>query len=130
LAVKSKAVINFEELQALKAIKQLETKQTEVFEFLNLFTSTDAKSFKAALPKFDQLLKTENLTKEEVILKKSYIQICSLSTETSNFKYSDLATLLDISADDVEEWAIEAITNRIIDAQIDQLNEVVVIKSH
>lgn len=27
-------------------------------------------------------------------------------------------------------WAIEAIQNRIIDAKIDQLNEVIVIKSH
>ena len=30
----------------------------------------------------------------------------------------------------MEGWAIEAIANNIIDAKIDQLNEVVVIKSH
>lgn len=30
----------------------------------------------------------------------------------------------------MEEWAIEAIANGIIDAKIDQLNEVIVIKSH
>ena len=58
------------------------------------------------------------------------MQICSLSTETSNFKYSELATLLNIQVDDVEEWAIEAIANHIIDAKIDQVNKSVVIKGH
>ena len=32
--------------------------------------------------------------------------------------------------DEIEFWAIEAIQNKIIDAKIDQLNEVIVIKSH
>ena len=68
-----------------------------------------------------------------MILKKSYLQICQLSTEkTTNFKYAEVASLLNvsliisnnnfvpqISQDDVEEWAIEAIANRIIDGKID-----------
>jgi hypothetical protein len=33
-----------------------------------------------------------------------------------------LATLLNIKADDVEEWAIDAISQQIIDAKIDQQN--------
>lgn len=32
--------------------------------------------------------------------------------------------------DDIELWAIEAIQNKIIDAKIDQLNEMIVIKNH
>ncbi len=35
-----------------------------------------------------------------------------------------------IPQDEIEFWAIEAIQNKIIDAKIDQLNEVVVIKNH
>jgi len=73
----------------------------------------------------------EKLETKNVILKKSYLQICQLSTETmTNFKYEDLANLLNIDKDDVEEWAIEAIQAKIIDAKIDQLNEEIVIKSH
>jgi len=37
--------------------------------------------------------------------------------------------LLNINSDDVEEWAIEAIANKIIDARIDQKNERIIIKS-
>jgi len=45
-------------------------------------------------------------------------------------KFSELAKLLDITEDDVEEWVIEAINNDIIDARIDPINSEVVIKTH
>lgn len=44
-------------------------------------------------------------------------------------KFGELAALINIKEDDVEEWAIEAINNDIIDARIDQINETVVIKT-
>jgi len=119
LAIKAPSVINFEELLDLKTIKDLESKQQEVFKFLSLFTQTDAKDFKSAMSTYAKLMKDEGLTTEEVILKKSYVQICSLSTEKTNFKYAELATLLNVSTEDIEEWAIEAISKRIIDAKID-----------
>lgn len=89
---------------------------------MSLFTQTDAKNFKQSLSTFSKLMKDEGLTDEEVILKKSYVQICSLSTDKTNFKYEDLAQLLNIDKAEVEMWAIEAITKRIIDAKIDQQN--------
>lgn len=130
LAIKVSNVINFEELLDLKSIKALESKHQDVFKFLSLFTQTDAKDFKQSLNNFAKLMKDEGLTQEEVILKKSYVQICSLSTEKTNFKFEDLAQLLNIEKAQVEMWAIEAITKRIIDAKIDQQNQEVVIKSH
>jgi hypothetical protein len=38
--------------------------------------------------------------------------------------------MLNLSVDDVEEWAITAINNDIIDARIDQLKEEIIIKTH
>lgn len=69
--------------------------------------------------------------------KKQYIQICSLGQDANEnavtsgkvLKFSELVSLLQIPADDVEEWAIEAINNDIIDARIDQINEEIVIKT-
>ena len=51
----------------------------------------------------------EGLTEKDLITKKSYVQICTIDTKTSNFKYAELAQLLNISEDEVEMWAIEAI---------------------
>jgi len=130
LAIKSKNAINFDELLALKAVKLLESKDAEVFKFLTLFTTTDAQDFKGQVSKFQSIMTKENLSMDDVITKKSYLQICSLSTQTTNYTYSDLSKLLNIAEDDIEEWAIEAIQNKIIDAKIDQLNSEIIIKSH
>lgn len=104
-----------------------------------MFTQTSSKDFKKQLSAYAALMKKEGISEEEVLTKKTYEQICSLPTTNSNFKYGELAELLDVSArlltvqikaDEIEEWAISAIANGIIDAKIDQLNEVIVIKSH
>ena len=53
-----------------------------------------------------------------------------MKLENSNHKYEDLANILNIKKEDVEQWAIEAIAGDIIDAKIDQVKEEIVIKSH
>ena len=130
LAIKSKNVINFEELLALKAVRVLATKEKELFELFNLFINTDARDFKGQVQKFSKIMQSEGISMEESITKKSYLQICTLSTSTSNFTYSELSKLLNIEEEGIEEWAIEAIQNKIIDAKIDQFNEEIIIKSH
>lgn len=53
--------------------------------------------------------------------------MCSIQSETISFK--DLAKLLDVKEDDLEEWVIEAMSNDVIDAKIDQVSEKVIIKT-
>ena len=97
---------------------------------MSLFTSTDSKQFETKVKNFQKLMTEEKLEMEDVIRKKQYVQICSLKLENSNHKYEELAAILNISKDDVEQWAIEAIAGDIIDAKIDQINEEIIIKSH
>ena len=130
LAIKAVDVINFEELLDLEAIKKLTGKNEQVSNLLNLFTSTDAKGFEKKIGQFKKLMKEEGLTIDELKTKKSYVEICSLQTEKTNFGYTELAERLNIAEDDIEEWAILAIHNKIIDAKIDQQNEEIIIKSH
>ena len=68
-----------------------------------------------------------------IIEKKRFIVICSLDIESSTgrvLSFSDLSSMLDLPANDVEEWAISAINNDIIDGRIDQIKEQIVIKTH
>jgi hypothetical protein len=48
----------------------------------------------------------------------------------SNLSFSQVADLLNVPKNDVEQWAIEAISAGIIDAKVDQMKEELVIKSH
>jgi hypothetical protein len=130
LGVKVPTVIDFNDILQLTAVKHLQGRDKEVFDFMSLFTSTDSKEFEGKVKGFAKLMAEEKLDMEDVIRKKQYIQICSLKLENSNHAYSDLATILNITKDDVEAWAIEAIAAGIIDAKIDQINEEIVIKSY
>jgi hypothetical protein len=96
LAVKVPTVINFDEVLELDAIKYLQGKKKEVFDFMSLFTSTDTKDFSAKIEQFKNLIAEERLTLDEVLKKKQYVQICSLSLENSNHKFDDLAKLLNV----------------------------------
>ena len=62
---------------------------------------------------------SEGLKESDVLLKKTYVQICTLNTDKTNFSFDELSKLLNIDASEVEMWAIEAITSKIIDAKID-----------
>ena len=64
-------------------------------------------------------MEQERLSEQDVLKKKTYVQICSINTDKTNFSYDELSKLLDIDPSEVEMWAIEAITNKIIDAKID-----------
>lgn len=71
-------------------------------EFLSLFITTDCQGFKKAIneAKFEDLIKQENIDKQDLIRKKSYFEICKLSSSTdsqTNYKYNKLAAHLDVS---------------------------------
>jgi hypothetical protein len=78
-------------------VKYLQGKNKEVFDFINLFTSTDAKDFSGRVSQFSQLIANEKLSMDEVLKKKQYVQICTLKLENANQKYSELASLLNVS---------------------------------
>jgi hypothetical protein len=42
-------------------------------------------------------MRNEGLTEQELIIKKSYVQICSLNTDKTNYSYTDLAEKLNVS---------------------------------
>ena len=90
-------VINFAELEDLPAIKQLTQKHAKVFALLNMFTQSSAKDFKTKLNEYRDLMTNEGLTEQELVIKKSYVQICTLNTQVTNFTYVELGQLLNVS---------------------------------
>lgn len=62
--------------------------------------------------------------------KKQYIELCKHCAGKNTgdgvtMKFSEMAALLAINEDDVEEWVINAMGNGILEAKIDQIDEVV-----
>ena len=68
-----------------------------MFALLSLFTTASAAEFKAQLAGYQDLMRNEGLTEQELIVKKSYVQICSLNAEKTNYSYAELAQILNVS---------------------------------
>jgi hypothetical protein len=73
LAVKVPTVIDFADILQLTTVKHLQAKDKEVFDFLNLFTTTDSKQFPTKVKGFNKLMEEEKLNMEDVIKKKQYV---------------------------------------------------------
>jgi len=121
----------------LSAVKDLQKTSKDLYGFFEFFVNEDIATFSKNLSKNKAIMDKNAISTDHATQKKQYIQICSLGQDANEnavtsgkvLKFSELVSLLSIPADDVEEWAIEAINNDIIDARIDQINEEIVIKT-
>lgn len=68
------------------------------------------------------------MKKEECILKMRLLTLCSLAANSKEIGYAEIAQNLQVQESEVESWAIKAITAELMDAKMDQLNKVLVIK--
>lgn len=130
-AIKSPEIVNFEEVIALEAIQDLKKTSKLIFDFVDLFLLKEMAQFKTDIKSFQKLMDDHVVTMEMAIQKKQYIQICSLDlAQKQIYTFKECASLLDIPLEDVEEWFIDAVTNNIIDARMNQMKEEIIIKTH
>jgi len=132
-ALKSPEVINLEELMTLDAVKDLKNSSKEIFAIVDAVVSSDMKAFSKELDKYKKYLDSHKVSKQMMEEKKRFVLVCTLNIESSTgkvLKFKELADLIGLGIDDVEEWAINAINHNIIDGRIDQINETLVIKTH
>ena len=117
----------------LDVVSDLKNSAKSLFEFIDLFTKADVATFKKSAAKMKKLMDEHKINMDQAVLKKQYVDVCTLANKNNTaemkMSFKDLQKLLDIKADDVDEWVIEAMSNGIIDAQIDQVTDTVFIKT-
>ena len=62
------------------------------------------------------------------MLKMRLLSLCTLASAQREIQYSEIASRLEISEDEVETWSIKAITAKLVDAKLDQCNKLLVIR--
>lgn len=126
-------MINFEEVLLLDVVTDLKKSAKQLFEFLDLFMKADVAAFKKSALKMKKLMDEHKINMDQAVIKKQYVDICTLAkksnTSEMQMSFKDLQKLLDVKYDEVDEWVIEAMSNGIIDAQIDQVSDTVIIKT-
>ena len=127
-AIKSPEILNFEEIIALTIVQDLKKQATKIYALLDLFAEKDMASFKKSLGAQKAVLKEHNVSEDEALLKKQYVQACTL-TAGQVLTIDEMSKLLGVNADDVEEWTIDAALNGVLEAHIDQFASKITIKT-
>lgn len=91
-----------------------------LFDLVDLFLKADVAAFRKSVAKMNKLLDEHKINLDQAVMKKQFVDICTLANKNENSEISmsmkDLKKILDIPEDDIEEWIIEAMSNGIIDA--------------
>jgi hypothetical protein len=131
LALQHPKIAQFEKLYNTPAVKlQIEENSSEkLFELLHIFTHKELKDYNEWEQKNKTFLDGSSIDAEVCRNKIMYLSFCSLAMKDNVISYSELCKIVGISKDQIEDWIIDAITNNIIDARIDQEREEIVINT-
>mmetsp|Transcript_29158 Transcript_29158/g.68699 ORF Transcript_29158/g.68699 Transcript_29158/m.68699 type:complete len:389 (-) Transcript_29158:122-1288(-) len=128
-AIAQPTVFHFDKYLQLDAVRHLENGgEKAVLGLLGVFAREDV----AGLAAFDKanpnLLKTLGLEQSACMEKMRLLSLCSLASKEEEVGYSQLASKMDVPEAEVERWVIKAISAKLIDAKMDQLRRVVIVK--
>ncbi|CAE5965831.1 unnamed protein product [Arabidopsis arenosa] len=118
------------DLLDLPAVAQLEkdAKYAPVYQLLKIFLTQRLNAyteFQNANPKF---LQSYGLADEDCVTKMRLLSLVDLaSDESGKIPYASIKDALQVNEEDVELWIVKAITAKLIDCKMDQMNQVVIV---
>ncbi|XP_071693306.1 uncharacterized protein [Rutidosis leptorrhynchoides] len=116
------------DLLDMPAVAQLEndTKYALVYQLLKIFQTQRLDAYISFYTDNSSLLKDYGLVHEECIAKMRLMSLVNLaSDESGQISYSLIKDTLQIEDVEVEPWVVKAITAKLIDCKIDQMNQVI-----
>ncbi|XP_057957828.1 uncharacterized protein LOC131150837 isoform X2 [Malania oleifera] len=118
------------DLLDMPAVAQLEKdpKYALVYRLLKIFLTQRLDAYLDFQAANSTLLKSYGLVHEDCITKMRLMSLVDLgSDESGQIPYCLLKDTLRINNDEVELWVVKAITAKLIDCKMDQMNEVVIV---
>ncbi|KVH48448.1 eukaryotic translation initiation factor 3 subunit M-like [Cynara cardunculus var. scolymus] len=116
------------DLLEMPAVAQLEkdAKYALVYQLLKIFLTQRLDQYLGFHTSNSELLKSYGLVHEDCIAKMRLISMVDLaSDESGQIPYPLIKDTLQIEDDEVEPWVVKAISAKLIDCKIDQMNQVI-----
>nr|GEV10594.1 eukaryotic translation initiation factor 3 subunit M-like [Tanacetum cinerariifolium] len=116
------------DLLEMPVVAQLEqdAKYALVYQLLKIFQTQRLDAYLAFQTANSELLTSHGLLHEECVAKMRLLSMVDLaSDESGQIPYSLIKDTLQIEDDEVELWVVKAITAKLIDCKIDQMNQVI-----
>ncbi|XP_021297513.1 eukaryotic translation initiation factor 3 subunit M-like [Herrania umbratica] len=118
------------DLLDMPAVGQLEkdAKYALVYQLLKIFLTQQLDAYLEFQAANSTLLKSYGLVHEDCITKMRLMSLVDLGcNESGQIPYALVKDTLRINDDEVELWVVKAITAKLIDCKMDQMNQVVVV---
>ncbi|XVF58451.1 hypothetical protein PTKIN_Ptkin07bG0068000 [Pterospermum kingtungense] len=118
------------DLLGLPAVGQLEkdAKYALVYQLLNIFLTQRLDAYLEFQAGNSTLMKSYGLVHEDCITKIRLMSLVDLgSNESGQIPYDHIKDTLRINDDEVELWVVKAITAKLIECKMDQMNQVVIV---
>lgn len=118
------------DLLDMPAVGQLEkdAKYALAYQLLKIFLTQRLDAYLEFHAANSTLLKSYGLVHEDCIMKMRLISLVDLaSDESGQIPYALIRDTLRINDDEVELWVVKAITVKLIDCKMDQMNQVVIV---
>ncbi|KAJ9147508.1 hypothetical protein P3X46_029662 [Hevea brasiliensis] len=120
------------DLLDMPAVGQLEkdAKHALVYQLLNIFLTQRLDAYLEFQAANSTLLKSYGLVHEDCISKMRLMSLVDLASDGSGrIPYTLIQDTLRINDDEVELWVVKAITAKLINCKMDQMNQVVLVSS-
>jgi translation initiation factor 3 subunit M len=129
-AIELPEVTNFEDLFRLTAIQSLKASNPKLLELLNIFLDKTLKEYRAFSKKNPDFVSKSGLVADQIVHKLRLLSLATLAAGHvgGDVPYSTIAETLEIQESEVELWVIDGIRTGLIDAKMNQLKKVVVIR--
>ncbi|CAN0170756.1 unnamed protein product [Ascophyllum nodosum] len=127
-------IVSFTEqhnLLGMAAVAQLkeDPKYSAVYELLHIFSVEKLGEYLAFHEKNAKTLADNQIDHDRCVSSMRLLSLCSLATEHEEIPYQVVADTLQVKGDEeVEEWVLRAIQTGLMEAKMDQMQRVVVIR--
>ncbi|XP_013735673.2 eukaryotic translation initiation factor 3 subunit M-like [Brassica napus] len=121
------------DLLDLPAVAQLEkdAKYAPVYQLLKIFLTQRLNAYMEFQAANAECLQTYGLVDEECVTKMRLLSLVDLaSDESGKIPYTSIKDTLQVKEEEVELWIVKAITAKLIDCKMDQMNQVVIVSRY
>ncbi|KAJ3679790.1 hypothetical protein LUZ60_016068 [Juncus effusus] len=120
------------DLLEMAAVRQLEKdeKHGMLYELLKIFLTERLDAYLRFESASSAVVKGYGLVHADCVTKMRLMTLLNLSSLNYHIPYSLVRDTLQISDDEVEYWIVKAITSKILDCKLDQINQIVIVSRH
>ncbi|KAL0855853.1 hypothetical protein Bca101_061006 [Brassica carinata] len=119
------------DLLDLPAVAQLEkdAKYAPVYQLLKIFLTQRLNAYLEFQAANAECLQSYGLVDEDCVTKMRLLSLVDLaSDESGKIPYASIKDTLQVKEEEVELWIVKAITAKLIDCKMDQMNQVVIVR--